>query len=66
MRDTYSRITDEINFFGFAPDYIPFPPLANSAGGDENAFSKVLDTAWARVDLAAGREQTALSDSREF
>src|SRR5262249_34116592 len=31
MKDVYSSITDDTNYFGFPPDYIPFPALETSS-----------------------------------
>lgn len=63
MRDVYKGITDEVNFFGFAPDYIPFPALDDE---DNNAFEKLLDSAWQKTAFAAEKETIALEDSRAY
>ncbi len=72
MRSLYGRITDDVNFFGFAPDYVPFPALDASAAGPDgegparNAFEILLSLAKQRRDLARVREQEALASNREF
>lgn len=63
MRDVYQRITDDVSFFGFAPDYMPFPALDPA---DVNAFTKLLALARQRVSVAAEKEQLALSSNRAY
>ena len=63
MREVYEQISDDRNFFGFAPDFIPFPALDPA---DINAFEKVLVIAKEKVDRAAEKESLALSQTREF
>ncbi|MFH1810711.1 MAG: hypothetical protein ABIJ09_18360 [Pseudomonadota bacterium] len=65
MRNVYLQITDEITYFGFAPDYVPFPALDN-VFLTNNAFEVLYDAAAEKVDLAAEREATALADNRDF
>ena len=31
MREMYAQITDEMNYFGYPPDYIPFPAIEGSS-----------------------------------
>ena len=63
MRDVYADITDDINFFGFAPEYIPFPALDE---GDDNAFEKLYQIAIGKLDFAAKKESDALNSDRSF
>jgi hypothetical protein len=63
MRDRYRAITDEVNFFGFAPDFIPFPALD---AGDTNAFDKLLFQAKQRTAVAADKETLAIQSDRNF
>lgn len=63
MRDVYTSITDEVNYFGYAPDYIPFPALDAS---DPNAFEKALSVAKQRMLVAADKELSALSSDRSY
>ncbi|MBN2362424.1 MAG: hypothetical protein JXR83_23430, partial [Deltaproteobacteria bacterium] len=64
MRTAYSKLTDEITYFGFPPDYIPFPALDVDPGS--NAFALLYASAQQKVALAAEREQTALEQNRTF
>ncbi|MBN2361975.1 MAG: hypothetical protein JXR83_21165, partial [Deltaproteobacteria bacterium] len=63
MRDGYAAITDNPTLFGFMPDYIPFPALDD---GDVNAFEKILDSAAAKLAVAADKEERALESSRSY
>ncbi len=63
MRDGYAAITDNPTLFGFMPDYIPFPALDD---GDVNAFEKILDSAAAKLEVAADKEERALESSRSY
>jgi hypothetical protein len=63
MRDVYADITDDINFFGFAPEYIPFPALDE---GDDNAFEKLYNIALGKLDFAGIKETVALNSDRSF
>ena len=63
MRDVYGSIIDDVNFFGFPPDYIPFPALDP---GDINAFEKLMAAAWESTNFARDKEERALAQSRDF
>ncbi len=63
MRDVFKKITDTVTYFGFAPDYIPFPALDPS---DVNAFTKLFNLAQQRTADASMREQNALNSSRTY
>lgn len=64
MRDVYQSITDEINFFGFAADYIPFPTLDVNNVRDTNAFEVLMLQANNKLAFARQREDQALSSNR--
>ncbi len=63
MRSMYESITSQLNYFGFAPDYIPFPTLGPM---DQNAFEVILVRARNKMSVAKERENTALSQNRSF
>lgn len=65
MREQYDAITEEINYFGYAPDYIPFP-ATESAVARDNAFEVLDGRAWQRLQLAQQAEDLALSTARSF
>ena len=64
--NVYQSITNDVNVFGFSPDYIPFPALADAAGTSTNAFEKVAALALSKLDIARQREQAALAQTRQF
>ena len=61
-----STIRDDINPFGYAPDFVPFPALDASNAKDTNAFEVLRLTAWNKVQFAKQREEMALSSDRSF
>ncbi|MBN2802843.1 MAG: hypothetical protein JXR91_07100 [Deltaproteobacteria bacterium] len=63
MKNAYDDISDDITYFGFKPDYIPFPALYPM---DVNAFSKSMSRAMQRLDVAKEKETRALEDNRQF
>lgn len=63
MEEVYRAIGNNINYFGFENDYIPFPALSS---GDDNAFLVSLDRAWTRLALAEERENEALASDRSY
>lgn len=63
MRDVYKGLTDEVNYFGFPADYIPFPAIDD---GDGNAFKKLLASAQDLTAFAAEKEQLALDNNRAY
>ena len=65
MRSQYETITNDINYFGFDPDYIPFP-ATESAVGRDNALEVILNRAWQRLNIAQTAEDVALQTSRSF
>ncbi len=66
MKDVYGAITDDINYFGFAPDYVPFPALDTSRVVDVNAFDMLMETALTKTGVAKQREQAALESNRSY
>ena len=64
MRDVNKDITDEVNYFGFSPDYIPFPAMDEY--WDINAFEKLLTSAKNSVNFAADKEEKALGSNRDY
>ena len=42
MREVYEGLTDDVTYFGFQADYVPFPVLNPL---DPNAFEKALGRA---------------------
>ncbi len=63
MRNVYTDIVDNLTFFGFDPDYIPFPALNPL---DTNAFTAVMARALRKLEIAAEKEIIALADDRAF
>ncbi len=67
--NVHSAISQDINYFGYDPDFIPFPALDQGIGvvnPDSNAFARVLRTANSKLDIARVREQTALAQTRSY
>ncbi len=65
MRDVYGQITDEVNYFGYPAEYIPFPALDSASVGSGNAYEVLSLLSKQRLDLARTREQLALSSARQ-
>jgi hypothetical protein len=63
MRELYVSFTDQVNYFGLPPDYIPFPGLDP---GDTNAFTRLLGVARSRAATARAAEDSALAGDRSF
>ena len=63
MRGVYESITDSLTFFGFPPEYIPFPTVN---AREDTAFDIILQRARQRVAVARGREDAALQRARGF
>lgn len=63
MRQSYQTITDEMNYFGFPIDYVPFP--ANEYRSD-NGFETAMFRARARTDQASLAEDRAIESNRSF
>lgn len=63
MREVYDAITNDINYFGFSPEYMPFPALDDSG---QSAFEKIYTAAEKKLEFAYKKEQAALSDNRSY
>ncbi len=63
MRNVFDSITNDINYFGFSPEYMPFPTLN---GDSANAFEKVYAAAEKKLEFANNKEKVALSDNRSY
>ena len=63
MRTGYLKITDDLQFFGLAPDYVPFPVLGPL---DTNAVRVVLERGFESLRVAGEREDRAIDSGREF
>ncbi|MCP4605608.1 MAG: hypothetical protein GY847_34655 [Proteobacteria bacterium] len=68
MRDINESITDDVNYFGYPPEYIPFPAVdqGDFAEGNINAFDKLRDSAMAKLEVAAAKEQLAIASSCNY
>jgi hypothetical protein len=66
MRAVHQAIFDDLTYFGFAPDYIPFPAVDPGSGRASNAFEAMRSIAEQKVSLAKQREQGALSSNLQF
>lgn len=64
MRTVYQSITDEVNYFGFSADYIPFPTLDPNNVHDTNAFEILMLAANSKLAFARQREEQAISSNR--
>jgi hypothetical protein len=63
MRDVYAAFTDNVNYFGFPPDYIPFPdPDPNVP----NVVEALLVTAKQAAQIASQKEDLAINDTKTF
>ncbi|MBL8919179.1 MAG: hypothetical protein JNJ54_09990 [Myxococcaceae bacterium] len=65
MRDVYSQISSDVNFFGYAPDYVPFPAVDTGSTSAFTAYDILSALARQRLDLAKTREQTALTFGKQ-
>jgi hypothetical protein len=65
MRDVYSQISSDVNFFGYAPDYVPFPAVDTGSTTAFTAYDVLNTLAKQRLDLAKMREQTALTFGKQ-
>ena len=68
LSNVVETITQDINYFGYPVDYIPFPALDNTStvSAESNAFEKVLRTSLSKLSVAKTREQTALQQTRTY
>ncbi|MFO0750362.1 MAG: hypothetical protein U1F43_32535 [Myxococcota bacterium] len=58
MRDVFESIVGGATFFGFPPEYVPFPAVDSTAVG-QNGFDVLLANARNRLATAKEREQLA-------
>ncbi|MBN1946791.1 MAG: hypothetical protein JW797_14045 [Bradymonadales bacterium] len=65
MQGRYADISDELNYFGFPPDYVPFPVLEVTMARD-NPVEVMINRSWMRLNIAQEAEQAALASSRAF
>lgn len=68
LSGVYNSISQDINYFGYDPDFIPFPALdqAIAITTQNNAFFKVHQTALSKLEIARRREEAALSQTRTY
>jgi hypothetical protein len=63
MQNAYREIADDVNIFGFAPDYIPFPTIdVRETNGFENMLLRVDQ----KLRLARDKEEAAIASDRAF
>jgi hypothetical protein len=63
MRGVYADLTDNVNYFGLAPDYVPFPPLDPNG---PNAFDVAFAAATQASQTARDKEDLAINQNRAF
>lgn len=63
MREAYQAITDEVTFFGDAPDFVPFPAPGRF---DVPSPRLLLDRAFESLAIAKERDERALGSNRAF
>ena len=66
MADIYSGISDDINYFGFSPDYVPFPMVDPQKWANPNPFDVMLTITRQKVVFARQREIYAINSNRAF
>ncbi len=66
MQEAYEQITDDRTFFGYAPDYIPFPALNPNDVNEDNAFEAVLGSVRDKVAVAGEKEDLALAQNQAY
>jgi hypothetical protein len=65
MRDVYQSITNEVNYFGYPADFVPFP-MVDPDDITADAASYLIEWAKDMATIAAGKEDLALESSRQF
>ncbi len=61
MEDVFDDVVGERTFFGFPPEYVPFPAIDTSTTEfGNNGFEQLLGVARQRLQLAKEREETAI------
>lgn len=63
MQEQYASISDQTGYFGFSPDYVPFPAIEPNG---VNAFETLLSTAKQSMTVAAQKEDAAIAADRGF
>lgn len=66
MREVYGGISDDVTYFGFAADYVPFPVRDDNDTRASNAFEDVLRTSELFVSAARRAEDEAITSARSF
>jgi hypothetical protein len=66
MREVFTSVHDNVDIFGYSPDFIPFPAVDDTDTRYANAFEAVLGVARLRMETARRFEDDAISASREF
>ncbi len=66
MREVFTTVRDNVDVFGFPPDYVPFPVLDDNDSRYSNAFEAALGLARPRMETARRFEDDAITTSREF
>ena len=65
MQNVYSDITDDVRFFGLAPDFVPFP-APPPFGANDSAVEVIIARAKQKVEVARVREDIAIERSKAF
>lgn len=65
MRARYDAISEDVDFFGFPADFIPFPALEAQVGRD-TGFEVAANRAFLRIGIASSAEELAISSGRSF
>ncbi len=63
MRKVYTAITDDVNYFGYAPGFIPFPTVDVR---ETNAFENIMLRVKTKINIGKEREDVALATARTF
>lgn len=66
MQEAYEKVSDERTFFGFAPEYVPFPALNPDNVSEDNAFEVILASTRQKLGVAAEKEALALAQNRAY
>jgi hypothetical protein len=66
MRQTHETLTDDITYFGFPADYVPFPVRTQTDFLAGNAFEDIWRTTAEFLNDARNQEEVAISSSRAF
>lgn len=65
MRLRFAAISEDIDFFGFPVDFMPFPALEAQVGRD-TGFEVATNRAFQRIAIAQAAEDLAISTTRTF